>query len=116
MLAKKFRLPIQQFTQKISRTLKGRYFLVKVFRPERPFSRFGIIISSKVSKKAVDRNRLKRQFFNFIRIRQDQLPVADYLIIALPASIKIGKDELQNQLFKCLMPNSPPMGDLPQGD
>ncbi|MDD5547922.1 MAG: ribonuclease P protein component [Candidatus Pacebacteria bacterium] len=68
MLAKKYRLPIQTvLKQKSGHSFKSRYFLFKIFSSDLPFSRFGLIVSKKISKKAVDRNRIKRLVFNYLR-------------------------------------------------
>lgn len=104
MLAKRYRLPIQFFVGKKASNVKSRYFLLKIFPTHKDFSRFGIVISSKVSRKAVERNRLKRQVYNFLREIKEQLPPADYLIIALPAAAGLKKNELLAELFKTLNP------------
>jgi ribonuclease P protein component len=100
MLAKRHRLPIQSFFKKKGRSVKSGHFLLKIFDAERPFSRFGIVISSKVSKKAVERNRIKRQIFNFLRTSGRNLPLGDYLMIVLPAAGKLTKEELEKELSK----------------
>ena len=112
MLSKKYRLPIQNFVAKKGVSGRSRYFLLKIFplptgirqsaEKAGAHSRFGIIISSKVSKKAVNRNRIKRQIFNFIREAKNQLPVKDYLIIVHPEVTKLNKQELQQEFFKIL--------------
>ena len=98
MLPKKYRLPIQNFVGKKGRSDKSRYFLLKIFPGVHKFSRFGIIISSKVSKKAVDRNRIKRRIFNFVREIKNQLPLNDYLIIVHPEASKLNEKELIKEL------------------
>jgi ribonuclease P protein component len=89
MLPKKFRLPIQQWMKKRGRkiiTKKSNFFIVKFMSNGLGYSRFGIIISSKIQKKAVERNRLKREIFNFIRLNNFHLrPGKDFLVVALPA-------------------------------
>lgn len=102
MLAKKYRLPIQIFIGKKSKSLKTPYFLLKIFSlgDRRPYSRFGVIISKKVAKKAVERNLLKRKIFNFLREAKGKLPIAEYLIIVLPAVSKLNKDNLREELAK----------------
>ncbi len=100
MLAKKFRLPIQLFFRRTGKSLKSRYFLLKIFSTETAFSRFGVIISSKVSKKAVVRNRLKRLLFNFLKEKQKDLPIADYLFILYPSITEADKKEIISELEK----------------
>ena len=100
MLPKKYRLPIQNFVGKKGRSDKSRYFLLKIFPGVYKFSRFGIIISRRVSKKAVDRNRIKRQIFNFLREIKNQLPINDYLIIVHPEAAKLDKSSLKAEIAK----------------
>src|SRR3989338_9148980 len=102
MLPKKYRLPIQNFVGKKGGSEKSRYFLLKIFPGVHKFSRFGIIISSKVSKKAVDRNRIKRRIFNFVREIKNQLPLNDYLIIVHPEASKLNKKELVKEKLEIL--------------
>ena len=48
-------------------------------------SRFGILVSNKISKKAVERNKIKRQIREIIRLQLDKLkPGYDCVIITLP--------------------------------
>lgn len=57
----------------------------KALRREGEARRFAIVVSSKVSKKAVERNRIKRVLRELIRERLDQFPAgADYLIVLRP--------------------------------
>ncbi len=70
MLKKFFRLPIQNWMKdkKIKTiTIKGDFFVVKIRDNNKDFSRFGVIISAKVFKRAVRRNKLKRKIFELIR-------------------------------------------------
>lgn len=54
-------------------------------------NRFGILISVKVSKKAVIRNKIKRQIRRVVSLRLDKMKQGyDCVIICLPAII--GKD------------------------
>jgi len=98
MLAKKHRLPIQLFITKKGKIFKSPYFLLKIFPPKNSFSRFGVIISSKISKKAVVRNRLKRQIFDFFQKFRGRFPIADYLIIPFPGLAELNKSEFQKAL------------------
>ena len=106
MLAKKYRLPIQDFLGKKGKSVKSRYFLLRVFETPNGFSRLGAVISGKVAKKAVEQNRLKRQIFNFFREAQKGLLIADYLVIVFPEAAKLNKTELSVELIKILNPKS----------
>lgn len=66
-------------------------------------NRFGILISNKVSKKAVKRNKIKRQIRAIIRSWQNQIkPNFDLLIIAYPAIIDQTFEQIEQSIIKNL--------------
>ncbi|MDR3642794.1 MAG: ribonuclease P protein component [Candidatus Doudnabacteria bacterium] len=65
------------------RTFFNPYFSVKFLRRSGA-SRFTVVVSTKVYKSAVKRNRLKRVAREFLRRRLTELPAGDYLISAKP--------------------------------
>lgn len=99
MLRKQYKLPIQYFSgKKPGKIVRSGSFNLKIFLTRLPYSRFGVIISTKVSKKATQRNLLKRHIFNFFRIAKNKLPIADYLVIVSPNAAKISKQQLKSEL------------------
>jgi len=50
--------------------------------------RLGLAISKKVSKLAVDRNRIKRLARETFRLKQNQLQFADFVVLARPSAVK----------------------------
>ena len=76
MIAKKYKLPTSFFQNIASKRIKSLLlkdfglFSVKVYKSENNFSRFAVAVSLKVSKKSVERNRLRRIFFDFFRKRK----------------------------------------------
>ena len=96
MLAKKYRLPIQEMIKKNGKATKGPFFLIKIFQSQFPYSRFGIIISKKVAKGAVKRNKLKRLIFSILnpleKIKKD------FLIIVSPAISGLKEKEITEQI------------------
>jgi len=98
MLSKKFRLPIQEFTRKKGKMRKSPHFSLHIFRTDKDYSRFGVIISKKVAKEATKRNNLKRQLFDFTQQKRKDLPIADYLIISYPGSAQLDKTKLNKNL------------------
>lgn len=103
MLPKKLKLPLQNFVGKRGRVIHAPLVTVKIFPPEMAHSRFGVVISAKVNKKAVIRNRIKRAIFNTIHGMLEQIPVADYVIIVAPATGKLDRGELQETIYKLLI-------------
>lgn len=76
MLKKEFRLRKQKDFENVFQ--KGFYFAndflsLKITKNDLPISRFGFIVSKKVSKKAVQRNRIKRLLRESIRLKQKDL-------------------------------------------
>lgn len=70
-LSKKHRLTdklkIEEVFKK-GRIINSNFFFIKFRRNRLPFSRFLVIVSSKISKKAVIRNKVKRRLNEIIRL------------------------------------------------
>ena len=98
MLPKKCRLPIQFFIKKSGKIYRSRFFLLKVFASNLAYCRFGVVVSKKVAPKAVDRNRLKRFIFNFLKERAGSMISNDYLLILSPGANELTKEELLKEL------------------
>ena len=67
-------------------------------------SRFTVVVSTKVDKRAVKRNRLKRLVREFIRHRLNLFVPADYVIMLRPLAAKTPEDKflagLKDSLIK----------------
>jgi len=107
MLSKKFRLVKDKDFKKIfkiGKFLRTKIFNIKVLANELDINRYGIIISAKISKKAVERNRLKRQFREVIKDFDNKLITGhDFVIIVSPLALgqeyKFIKSEFEKILF-----------------
>lgn len=79
---------------------------IKAIASQQANSRFGIIISAKISKKAVERNKIKRQIREIIRARSDKIKSGyDIVIISLPDILSKNYQEIEesiNRHFKRL--------------
>jgi len=80
-------------------TLKGRFLLVKTSKNHAENPKVGFIISSKVAKKAVDRNRVKRVLAEgvqkmFQKIKSDTI----VLVLRVPLPREMEKEKLLNDL------------------
>lgn len=88
MLPKKQRLQKNKDFDLVFRGGKSYYsefFGLKIKKNSLNYNRFGFIVSLKVSKKAVERNRLKRQVREIIREQKDSLKVGfDCVFIFFP--------------------------------
>ena len=69
------------------------------FRPtELPTARMGLVVSKRVSKRAVDRNRIKRLARDAFRRWRGRLPHVDLVLIARPSAKLISGPELLQDL------------------
>jgi len=103
MLNKKHRLAKTKDVELVF--ARGRSFFnplvsVKFFRNDREKKRFTVVVSTKVSKKAVSRNRLKRILREFVRLRLDKFLPGDYAIVVRPAAAKTEEKVLLQELEK----------------
>jgi ribonuclease P protein component len=63
-----------KFLHKNAQVARSRYFTVKaVTNPHRKYSRFAVIVSKKVHKSAVGRNRIRRRIYELIRVAAPEL-------------------------------------------
>lgn len=69
MIAKKFRVPRQIIAPILRKgeEFRTELFIVRYFENNEQFSRYRVIISKKIEKEAVDRNKLRRQVYEAIR-------------------------------------------------
>ena len=76
---------------------------IKAVQTDKETSRFGILISTKVSKKAVVRNRLKRQIREIIKQKLEKiLPGRDCVIITLPQIKEADFAQIEEAINFCL--------------
>ena len=73
-------------------------FLLFILPNNQTQPRLGITVSKKVSKRAVDRNRIKRQVREYFRLNQNLVSNFDVVLIANPAAAKMNNKALQKAL------------------
>ena len=107
MLARRFRLVSPRdfaLIYKTSRRRTSRYFLIRLARGRSPVTRLAVVVSTKVSKRAVVRNRLKRQVRAVARELLPNLPTGWDIIITVRQVVTdrstwpIFREELRNLL------------------
>lgn len=106
MIPKKQRVPVQSFPRIAHNAVRGRFFVAKTAPNGLPYNRVGVLITKKYSKKAVDRNRLRRAIFDLFRLESDFLTKKnaageegkDLLIIVNHSMILKGSDEVIKEL------------------
>ncbi|OGM90258.1 ribonuclease P protein component [Candidatus Wolfebacteria bacterium RBG_13_41_7] len=106
MLQKVFRLPIHEWMEdKKSKTIavNGNFFIARKRENRKNFSRFGILVNTKVFKGAVERNRIKRKVFEVIRVLElCQVPGKDILISVLPIAANLPEKKVIESLLLIL--------------
>lgn len=86
------------------RVIYNQYFNIRYIKNNEKNSRFAILVSKKVSKKAVKRNRLKRVIREIIRLNLDNIYQGfDYCIILKPKILEIKSLVLKEELLKFLV-------------
>lgn len=59
------------------------------------FSRFTVLVNKKVSKKAVDRNKLKRRIREILKKELDNLVCSDIIVICQPQALDLELADLK---------------------
>ena len=103
MLAKKFRLKgAKNFAriQKEGRVFQSNNFGVAyIKREDEDPSRFGFIVSTKIAKDAVDRNRFKRAMSEAVRIASiDLINGYDAVFLAKTSIVRIPTSEIMKEV------------------
>lgn len=103
MLKKEHRL---QKTKEVQTTFaKGRsffspYFLGKFQKVTEGKQRFTVVVSTKVSKKAVVRNRIKRLVREYVRLHIDGFLPGNYIFTAKPKIMEIFDARISDEFGK----------------
>ncbi|MDD4901000.1 MAG: ribonuclease P protein component [Patescibacteria group bacterium] len=104
MLARPQRLVKQKGFEKIFKQGRACYTQllgVRVLASQVDFNRFGIVVSTKISKKAVERNKLKRRIRRALQELNKNLVVGfDAIIIALPGLLNENYRTVADELKK----------------
>ncbi len=110
MLLKKYRLVKDKDFAKVARYGRRSYgpeLSLKWIRNNQPYSRWGIIVSLKVDKKAVIRNKIKRRLRAILRENIDSLvPGWDVIIITKDKIKELNYFQLQKIFLKILDKNN----------
>jgi ribonuclease P protein component len=105
MLKKTQRLSKQkvQYLLKKGNYFSNSYLGIKCLANKVQINRFSVIISKKTLPAAVDRNRLRRQLYELIRLNTLDLPDQfDCLIIVKPPLLKLPPDQISTVLLESL--------------
>lgn len=82
---------------KKGKTKTSKLVFLKILKNNLDNNRFGIVVSKKISKKAVNRNKTKRRLREIIRQAHIK-PGFDIIIIAKPEIIDKNYQDIKNEL------------------
>ena len=113
MLAKKHKISNRKLIPKIinnGKSLNTSLFVIKYLYNQEEISHFGVVTSQKISKKAVERNKIRRRIFEAIRLYIKENPKHSKNINAviltkkstLNTDYKTMYDTISNSLSKIL--------------
>lgn len=78
-----------------------KYFLVKILKNNQGQNRYSIIISTKVSKKAVERNKIKRRIKSIFLKLEKKLELGyDVIVVCKKEILDIEYKEINNRMEK----------------
>jgi ribonuclease P protein component len=81
------RLSRKEFKEVLEKgkSIRTNYLVLKYLKQELPYFRLGILISKKVSKKATERNKIKRRIKEIVRLNLPEIPKKlDMVFIVIP--------------------------------
>ena len=87
-----------QFVFAKAQRFGNRSFTVLARQNGLDYPRLGLAISKKSAKRAVDRNRIKRQFRESFRLNQHKLPSVDIIAMSKPSALTLDNVEMQKQI------------------
>ena len=113
MLAKKYRLTKEKDFKKVyqrGRCFAGQYLVLKKLKNDFKESRFGFSISTKISKKATDRNKIKRRLSEVIRLNIKNIKAGQDIVLVskkdiLEKDYQSIKDDLLKLIKKAKLSN-----------
>lgn len=105
MLKKQHRLAKTKDVQRVFSQRRGffdPFLTIKFLKSVKGPSRFTVVVSTKVAKSAVRRNRLKRILREFIRLRLNNFVLGDYAIVVRPRAAAVPEKDLLMSFKKLL--------------
>ncbi len=104
MIPKKNRLSRSQlqYILKKGQRQRSNHFNITWKRGATKENRFCVVVSKKIAPKATDRNHLRRQIYESIRLSPEIEPPLDIVLIAKPGIQEIPFDELQKNILSIL--------------
>lgn len=110
MLSSKYRLKSKNLFARIEidgKLFQYKYFGIGVYdRKDEKEPLFGFVISAKISKKAVIRNKIKRIFSDFIRLNIGKIKKGyDVVFLIKPSILKATRVEIEKNIYEAITKN-----------
>jgi ribonuclease P protein component len=84
---------------KKGKSFKNSFFILKVLNNNLKISRFAFVISQKVSKKAVERNKIRRIMSSFLEVNFKNIKIGfDFVFIVLPNAQNKNFDQIKKAI------------------
>lgn len=103
MLNKRNRISDKQIIQKLftkGNLYRDKYFIFKYIRSDSTNSEFAVIVSKKISKKAVKRNKVRRQVFEAIRLNLNLTSDLSAVIIAKTSVQEVKYEKINDSIVQ----------------
>lgn len=93
-----------KYVHRAGKSIKSTNMMVRFISIERPTSRVAIVVSKKVSKSAVVRNRIRRRVFSILRDYVEDIDVStDIVFIIHDIGVKdMSHEDLKDEIVACL--------------
>ncbi|KKP46517.1 MAG: Ribonuclease P protein component [Candidatus Woesebacteria bacterium GW2011_GWA1_33_30] len=110
MLASKYRLKKRMNFARCEidgRLIQSRSFGVEIYdRKDKDNSRFGFIISTRISKKAVTRNKIKRIISDYLRLNLGKIKTGlDIVFLIKPLIVKLNREQIEKEINEIITKN-----------
>ena len=74
-------------------------FYLKYADSKKTFFRYAVVVSSKVSKKATTRNKIRRQIKEIIRKHQKFIPAMDFVVFVQKIALEKNFKEIEKEML-----------------
>jgi len=102
MLPRKYKLKRDNDFRKVfkqGRYSQGGFIRLKFLKNDLKYSRFAFVIGLKISKKAVQRNKIRRWLEHIVRLEFDQIRAGfDFVVLVEPEIVKKNYQEIEQEL------------------
>lgn len=106
MLPKKYRLKQKKdfnLVHKKGRFYSDKFLAIKLIKNNLEYSRFGFLVSLKISKKATKRNKVKRRLREVVRLKLKEIkPGFDIIFLTRPEIVEKNFSEINEGVTKVL--------------